>query len=155
VPNQAVPPACLLVAFGIGAPNPLSFGGRADGFDPERPGIAAVARHPLLLAIALWSGAHAVANGDLAHVSLFGAFAAFALLGMRVLDRRKRRLMGAGEWSRLAARTSAWPLASLVAGRWRPSAPPDPRRVGLGLLLWLALLALHAPVVGVSPLPPG
>ncbi|GAA0568113.1 NnrU family protein [Craurococcus roseus] len=155
VPNLAMPAACLLVAFGLGAPNPLSFGGRADGFDPERPGVAGVSRHPLLLALALWAGAHAVANGDLAHVALFGAFAGFALLGMRIIDRRKRRLIGAGEWNRLAARTSGWPLAALVDGRWRPSALPEPWRLGLGLLLWLALLALHAPVVGVSPLPPG
>lgn len=153
--NLAMPPACLLVAFGLGAPNPLSFGGRAAGFDPDRPGIAGVARHPLLLAIALWAGAHAVANGDLAHVLLFGAFAGFALLGMRALDQRKRRLVGPDEWGRLSARTSAWPLAALVTGRWRPSTPPGPRRLAAGLLLWLALLALHAPVLGVSPLPPG
>lgn len=155
VPNLAMPAACLLVAFGLGAPNPLSLGGRADGFDPERPGVAGVARHPLLLALALWAGAHAVANGDLAHVALFGAFAGFALLGMRIIDRRRRRLMGAGEWGRLAARTSAWPLAALIDGRWRPSAPPAIGRLCAGLLLWLSLLALHAPVVGVSPLPPG
>ena len=154
-PNLAMPPACLLIASGLGAPNPLSFGGRAAGFDPERPGIAGVARHPLLLALALWAGAHAVANGDLAHVSLFGAFAGFALLGMGIIDRRKRRLIGEDEWGRLAARTSAWPFAALVEGRWRPSAPPGLGRLGAGLLLWLALLALHAPVVGVSPLPPG
>jgi uncharacterized membrane protein len=153
--NLVMPVACLLVAFGIAAPNPLSFGGTARGFDPARPGIAGVARHPLLLALALWAGAHAVANGTLAHLLLFGSFAGFAILGMRIIDRRKLRQMGEAEWARLAARSSFWPLAALVSGRWRPGAAPGLARAALGLLLWLALLALHPPVIGVSPLPPG
>jgi uncharacterized membrane protein len=154
VPNLLMPAACLLVAFAVGAPNPLSFGGRATGFDPDRPGIAGVARHPLLLAIALWAGAHAVPNGNLAHVLLFGAFAGFALLGMRIIDRRRRRQMGEAAWAALAARSSAWPLAALLDGRWRASALPSPVRLGAGLLLWLALLAAHPAAIGVSPLPP-
>ena len=41
VPNLVMPFACLLVAFGVGAANPLSFGGRAAArFDPERRGLA-------------------------------------------------------------------------------------------------------------------
>lgn len=153
VPNLAMPMACLLIGFSAGAPNPLSFGGRSAGFDPEQPGIAGVARHPVLLAIALWAAAHAVPNGDLAHVLLFGAFTAFALLGMRLIDRRKRRQMGERTWRRLAARTSAWPLAALLDGRWRPRALVNPWRLGLSLLLWWVLLTLHAPVIGVTPLP--
>jgi uncharacterized membrane protein len=153
--NLMMPAVCLLVSFGVAAPNPLSFGGTARGFDPAHPGIAGVARHPLLLALALWAGAHAVANGNLAHVLLFGSFAGFAILGMRIIDRRKRRQMGEGEWSRLAAHSSCWPFAALVSGRWRPRQAPELRRVVVGLLLWLALLALHPPVIGVSPLPPG
>jgi uncharacterized membrane protein len=152
--NLAMPAACLLIAAAVGAPNPLSFGGTARGFDPAHPGIAGMARHPLLLALALWAGAHAVANGNLAHVLLFGSFAGFALLGMRIIDRRSRRQLGEAEWARLAARTSSWPLAALLDGRWRPVAPPSLLRIAAGLLLWLALLHLHAPVIGVSPLPP-
>ncbi|WP_135469013.1 NnrU family protein [Crenalkalicoccus roseus] len=155
VPNIAMPLACLLIAFGAGAANPLSFGGGGGGrFDPERPGIAGVARHPLLWAIALWAGAHAVPNGDLAHVLLFGGFAAGALAGMVAIDRRRRRALGEAEWRRLAARTSFWPLAALADGRWRPRGlAPDPRRLGAALLLYAALLLAHRPVIGVSPLP--
>lgn len=155
VVNLVMPAACLLAAGAVGAPNPLSFGGRAGGFDPARPGIAGVARHPLLWAIALWAAAHALANGNLAHVLLFGSFAGFALLGMRVLDRRRRRLLGEAEWARLAARSSAWPFAALLDGRWRPEAPPPWRRLAIGVAAWLVLLALHPVAVGVSPLPPG
>jgi uncharacterized membrane protein len=154
--NLAMPLVCVLIAFAVGAPNPLSLGGRGAGFDPRRPGIAGVARHPLLLALSLWAAVHAVANGDLAHLLLFGGFAGFAMLGMRVLDRRRRRLLGEVAWMRLAARTSDWPLAALLDGRWRPGLPrvADALRLALGLLLWLALLVLHPPVIGVSPLPP-
>jgi uncharacterized membrane protein len=154
--NLAMPLVCLLIAGAVGAPNPLSFGGRDAGFDPLHPGIVGVARHPLLLALALWAGVHAVANGDLGHLLLFGGFAAFAMLGMRALDRRRRRQLGEVAWARLSARTSAWPGAALVEGRWRPGAPTpaDARRLALGLLLWLVLLALHPVVIGVSPLPP-
>jgi uncharacterized membrane protein len=154
VPNLAMPLACLLAAFGLGAPNPLSFGGRAAGFDPERPGIAGLARHPLLWAIALWAAAHAVPNGDLAQALLFGGFAGFALLGMRMIDHRRRRQLGEAAWAQLAARTSFWPGAALLSGRWRPAGFPDPWRLAAAALLWLGLLLLHAPVIGVAPLPP-
>ncbi|WP_270936942.1 NnrU family protein [Falsiroseomonas oryzae] len=153
--NLAMPLACLLAACALGAPNPLSFGGTARGYDPARPGIVGVSRHPLLLAIAIWAGVHAVANGNFAHVLLFGSFAAFAVLSMRVLDRRRRRQLGEAEWARLAARSSGWPLAALLDGRWRPTSPPGATRIALGLLAWLLLLALHPAAIGVSPLPPG
>lgn len=153
VPNLLMPPVCLLVAFGIAAPNPLSFGGRSTGFDPAHPGIAGLARHPLLLAIGLWAVSHTVPNGNLAHAVLFGSFAGFALLGMAAIDRRKRRQMGEREWAALAAGTSFWPGAALLSGRWRPSGGPSPARLAAGLLLWLLLLLLHRPVIGVSPLP--
>ena len=86
---------CLILALSIGRPNPFSFGGgRDESFDPKRPGIVGWMRHPLLVALVLWAAAHLPANGDLAHALLFGTFVAFALLGGRLVDRRKRRSMG-------------------------------------------------------------
>jgi uncharacterized membrane protein len=156
VPNLTMPVACLLAAFGIGASNPLSFGGRnAQAFDPERPGVAGVSRHPLLLAIVLWAASHTVPNGDLAHVLLFGAFAVAGVMGMLAIDRRKRREMGAAQWQQLAARTSLLPLSALLAGRWRPDLKRlSWRRLAVAVLLYASLLLLHQPVIGVSPNPP-
>lgn len=154
VPNLAMPLACLLVAFGTAAPNPLSLGGRTAGYDPEHPGIAGLTRHPLLWALALWAGAHVVPNGDLAHLLLFGGFAGFALLGMWAIDRRRRRQLGAEAWARLALRTSFLPGAALAAGRWRPATLPTALRLAAAALLWIALLLLHGPVIGVTPFPP-
>jgi uncharacterized membrane protein len=155
VPNLVMPLVCLLAAYGIAAPNPLSFGGRrTPAFAPERPGVLGIVRHPLLWALALWAAGHAVPNGDLAHVLLFGTFAGFALFGMRAIDRRNRRLMGAEAWERLAGRTSFWPFAALLAGRWRPSRPAvQPLRLAAAVVLYLALLFGHSAVIGVSPVP--
>lgn len=151
--NLVMPLAVLLASFGIAAPNPLSFEGRASGFDPDHPGIAGVTRHPLLLALMLWSLAHVIVNGDLAQVLLFAPFAAFALIGMRSIDRRNRRLWGMAEWSRMTAKTSLLPGSAWVAGRWRPRARVSMLRFAIAVLIWLGLLYLHPMVIGVSPLP--
>jgi uncharacterized membrane protein len=154
-PTLAMPVVCLLIAFAVAAPNPLSFGGASpERFNPERPGIAGIARHPLLWALALWSVTHLIPNGDLAHAILFGGFSVFSLAGMAAIDLRMRRRFGEPEWRRLAARTSLFPFAAVVAGRWHPKGRPNGRRLGLGVALWLGLLTLHPLVIGVSPLPP-
>lgn len=154
-PNIAMPFVCLLAAFGAAAPNPLSFGGRqTHTFDADHPGIAGVARHPILWALALWSGAHLVANGDLAHVILFGGFAALALLGMRAIDRRMRRRLGEATWLQLAHRTSLVPFGSLVTGRWRPDhLHIDLKRGLIALVLYVIFVASHSTLIGVSSLP--
>ncbi|MDF3854649.1 NnrU family protein [Paracoccus sp. P2] len=71
----------------------------------------------------LWGAAHLLANGDLAHVVLFGLLLAYALFGLAISLRQ-------GVALRLT-----WP------------------RLALAALAWAALLYLHLPVIGVSPLP--
>ena len=133
-------PACLLLALGVGVPNPFSFGGGdAAWFDPDRPRIVGVTRHPLLWALALWAAAHLVANGDLAHLLLFGGLLAMALAGIVQLDRRAARRLGDARWRRLAGRS--------VTG-WRGA---DALRLTGAVLLYAALLLAHGPVIGVSP----
>lgn len=151
--NLVMPVAIALTVYGTAAPNPFAFEGRATGFDPDRPGIAGLTRQPLLWALALWSGAHLLANGDLAHVILFGTFLALALAGMPMVERRRRRSMGEAEWARLAGHTGLMPLAALVHGRWHPSGLPPPGRTLAALAAWAAVWHLHAPVIGVWPGP--
>jgi len=144
VPLLTMLPVCLILALAIARPNPFSFGGARNGrFDPARPRIVRLHRHPLLLALALWAAAHAVPNGDLAHVMLFGTFAAFALLGMRLIDRRQQREIGP-KWQELQAATVHAPF-------WRPVAPVS--RLAIGATLFAGLIWLHRLVIGVSPLP--
>ncbi len=92
-------------------------------------------------------------NGDVAHVVLFGLFASFAMAGMATVDRRKRRLMGDSEWTRLAARTSWWPLSALVQGQLGLGSELFQPRLLIATALYGTLLALHSPVIGVAPWP--
>ena len=156
LPNIAMPIACLLFVFGTAAPNPLSIASsNNEAFEPDHPGIAGVTRHPVLWAAALWAIAHAVPNGDLAHILLFGLFGVFSLLGMLAIDARNRRVLGMAEWHRLSHNTSLVPLAALAGGRWRPSfGKINWLRLAAATGLYVGLLALHRPVIGVSPLPP-
>lgn len=138
--------ACPLIVAGMSVRNPLSFGGLGHrAFDPEAPGILGLSRHPLLLALLLWSLAHLLANGSLAHVILFGGSAVFCWAGMALIDRRKRRLVGA-EWDRLARNTSRFSLRGLPA-LLRPHA------LAGGAALYLVLVVAHETVIGVSPAP--
>ncbi|MFA3918075.1 NnrU family protein [Ruegeria hyattellae] len=138
--------ACPLIVAGMSMRNPFSFGGLGRGsFDPEHPGILALSRHPLLLALLFWSLAHLLANGDLAHVILFGGFAAFSVAGMALIDRRKRRMMGA-EWDWLARNTARFSVCGL-------SALLHPHALMGGAALYLLFFAVHGTVIGLSPVP--
>lgn len=142
VPHAAMTVALVIVALALGRPNPLSFGGAHDDrFDPTRPGIVGVFRHPILVALALWAGSHIVPNGDLAHVLLFGAFLVMAIGGMAVIDRRKRRLLGADAWRRYAAARPKFAefLTAATAAR-----------VAAAFLAQAALIELHVWFAGVA-----
>lgn len=155
LPNLAMPFAFVLATLGIGMAQPFTLGGgRASRFDADDPGLAAVSRHPLLMALALWSGAHLAVNGDLAHALLFGGFLVMALAAMRAADRRARREL-TPEAARGFFRTTALlSLAPLGDRRWRRRAWPRIARRGLaGLGLWLAALMLHGTLIGAPPFP--
>lgn len=149
VPAVVMPMACVVLALGVGIPNPFSIGGaRAERFDPARAGVLTLTRHPVLAAIVLWAAAHLPPNGDLATAALFAAFAAMGIVGMHALDRRRRRSWGEATWQRMTRGTGRW----RVDARCLMSRPVGVRVVA-GLAAWLLLLVLHPIVLGVSPLP--
>lgn len=140
-------PVCLILGLAIARPNPFSFGGaRNEGFDPARPGIVRLSRHPLLLALALWAAAHLMPNGTLAHVILFATFALFALFGGKLVDRRKKRALG-DDWAVVLDRTRETPLVQAF-----PLGETFLRLLAGGGL-YLLLIWLHPLLFGVSPLP--
>ncbi len=154
VPFLVMPIVFGIISLTIAAPNPLSFGGRHhERFEPENPGIAGFARHPLLVALALWAFAHVIPNGDLAHVLLFGALGLFAVIGMTLIDRRRRAEFGNAEWTRLAEGTSNWPLHAWFTGRSTPKIMVSVQRIGFAVLFWACLIWAHATLFGVSPWP--
>ncbi|HET9067552.1 MAG TPA: NnrU family protein [Amaricoccus sp.] len=155
VPNIAMPFAFVLAACGVGMPQPFTLGGRrAARFDPADPGPAAVTRHPVLLALALWAGAHLVANGDLAHVVVFGGFLAMALVAMRAGDRRAAAALPAADAAAFFGATAGVSLVPLGDGEWwRRNGGRLLPRAAIGLLVWVVALLLHPALIGVSPLP--
>jgi uncharacterized membrane protein len=155
VPNIVMPFACVLIAYGFASPDPFSITGlNRAAFDPSRPGIAGITRHPILWAVTLWAGAHVVPNGDLAHVILFGLFALFGLAGMAIFDARKRREWGAELWAERTAHTSLLPFAAVLAGRFSGAGlHARPLLLIAALALYLSLILLHPHAIGLSPLP--
>lgn len=153
-PVVVMPVACVLLVGALTAPNPLSLAVMRGAYDPARPGIVSVTRHPLMWALILWAAAHLLPNGDAASVLVFGVFLALGLLGIRGLDAKARDRLGAVAWERQAAVTACVPFAAALAGRqaidW---AGIGWARAVTGLLLYGALLFGHPYVIGVSPLP--
>lgn len=140
---------CLILAFSLARPNPFSFGGaRNETFDPLKPGIVRWMRHPILIALALWAALHLLANGDLAHVLLFGVFVAFALFGSSLIDARKKRDLGTKRWQAFLADVKAQPFFN-TDFRGAPIA----LRLCAGLLGYALLLVFHSHVIGVSVAP--
>ena len=141
-------PVCLILALSIARPNPFSFGGAwNDRFDASRPGIVGWMRHPLLVALALWAGAHIVPNGDLAHVILFGVLGGFAVAGRALIDRRKRRVLGTQRWAALNEARKAAPMVQAPTS-WIGFAI----RVLIGVAVFAALAWAHPYVIGVPAL---
>lgn len=136
-------PACALVAFAIGQPNPYSFGGlRNERYDPAHPGVVRFTRHPYLAAIALWSLGHALANPDLAHLVLFGCFFAMAFAGMAMPDRRRRS--GLSTQRQAYEPQGAGPVGSLTG------IGITARAFG-AVMLYAALISLH-PLFAGAPI---
>jgi uncharacterized membrane protein len=145
VPVVAMFFACQLIVAGVTTPNPFSIGIGGRRFDPDRPGILCLTRHPLFWALGLWAGAHIVPNGDVAALILFVPLLLLALPGPRLLERKRRRALGADAFAALARHTHA--------PAWAMLREIGLLRVGGGVLLYVALLHLHPIVIGVSPLP--
>lgn len=153
VANILMALALLLVVGGTAIANPFSLGGLAEKpYVPGNPGILAATRHPVLWALVLWSAAHLMANGDLAHVLLFACLGVFSVAGMLAMEQRSRKRTGT-QWSQLSRGTSLVPFGALLTGKARRADLLQPRLVLLPFV-WGGIVLLHRPAVGVSPLPP-
>jgi uncharacterized membrane protein len=149
-----MPLALVLLGAGALAPNPLSIAFVTRPFDPAAPGAVAVTRHPILWGLGLWGLAHLPANGHLVGLVLFGTLGAFALIGLGVVESRRRVTLGRDRWQALARPTSFLPFVALLTGRARW--PRDARTIagaGAGLLVAALLLAGgHLLLFGRDPL---
>ena len=89
-------PACVLIVAGMASPNPFSLGWGRKGFDPARPGIVGVSRHPAIWGLGLWAGPLS-------------------------LDAKRRRVLGVEAFGQLKADVArtAVSTALVQAGPWR------------------------------------
>jgi len=156
VPLLVMPLAAILAVAGLTTPSPTLVGGERflDGA-PGSPavGILSITRHPFLWGSGLWALSHLTVNGDLASLVVMGGIAVLSFAGMHHIDQRREAALGAA-WGPMKLTTSLLPFGAVLTGRsridwrglgwWRPL---------LGLVVYAALLHLHAGLIGVSPLP--
>ncbi len=146
-PSLVMPLAWQLWVIGLTSRNPFSIGAGGKGFDPARPGILRLTRHPVVWGLGLWAAAHLVPNGHLAGLVLFGPLLAMSALGPRILDAKRKRSLGEEQWRSLAE-----PLDGAVD--WRALlAEVGVIRILAGLALVPALMVLHPLVIGLSSYP--
>lgn len=146
--------ALVLIVGGILTPNPSSPGGGeiiAQRQDLAQ-GIFAITRHPVMWGIAIWAIAHAVSEATLRGFEFFGTFAATALIGSWLQQRRKKAEIPA--WARFEAKTSYLPFAAIIQGRTKLSLKAIGWwRIAVAVILWAAILHFHYQLFGVQPLP--
>lgn len=148
VPLVAMIPACLLFAAAVTRPNPLSVSFVGGASSKTGPGVLALTRHPILWSFFLWAAAHAVANGDVVGLILFGGFAAFSLFGMALMVKRARHAMTPAGFA------AAWAVAEGSPGARLRRAWSFRTAVELaaGIALYAAALTAHGAVIGIDPL---
>ena len=151
-PILVMPVALFFLIGGTIIPNPLSVGFMANRFDPNKPGLVGITRHPILWGFVFWSACHVIPNGDLVSAILFGGFAAFALLAMPIIDRRKQRQLGLG-WPDLARRTSVIPFWAMLRGPGSRAWPGHSFAMTavITIIAYAALLLAHATLFGPDP----
>lgn len=155
VPTVVMPFAMFLAVIGVGTRWPYTLGSKAGtAFDPANPGLAAMTRHPLLWALALWSAAHLPPNGDLAHVVLFGGFGVMSLAAMPMFDRRAQAALSADDAARLFQAAPLLSFGVLSDPKWLIENRHDLAwRLAVAAAIWAAAFGLHSTVIGVSPSP--
>jgi len=147
-------PAVFFFVLGFATPNPTAVQAERLFAEPDVvQGVLRITRHPVMWGLGLWGIAHIIANGDLASLIFFGSLTLLALGGAANLQARKRVLLGAS-WDRFAAVTSYWPFGAIIAGRnkvvWSEIGL---WRIVLAIVAYIALVAFHPLVIGVSPMP--
>lgn len=131
-------PASWLLIGGLTTPNPFSISLSHRPFDREHPGIVGLVKHPVLWGFALWASVHAIANGDVVSLILFGGFLLFSLAGMALVGRRRTRALG-NEAAALQPVNRRWTPGQLLS------------TLGGGTLFYVAALLAHPLLFGPNP----
>jgi uncharacterized membrane protein/mono/diheme cytochrome c family protein len=153
-PVLVMPISLLLLIAGFSTKSATTVGTADVAADPDAArGIFTITRHPALWGFALWAGAHLLANGELRAILVFVAILVLAVAGMVHIDRRRAASLGA-TWEGYRAKTSLVPFVALIRRKTRL----DLKGIGIVRVLaaafvYVAILHMHALVIGASPMP--
>jgi uncharacterized membrane protein len=114
-----MPLALLLAVTGFATPNPTAVLTEPPAANWQPRGIFTVTRHPVMWGFGIWALLHILADGDLAAILLFGAFAVLALGGTLAIDAKKRRRWSTESWRSFSATTSNLPFLAILQRRAR------------------------------------
>lgn len=156
IPNILMPFAFIFLVAGFTVPNPLSISSRAEGFDPEKPGlIVATTRHPVLWGFLFWSLSHIIPNGEYPLVLMFMIFTLFSIAGMALLDFKRKREMTESIWLQYSKYTHPVLFCSkaFLSGHFRLT-KQDIFGIILGLFIYVVFYILHGSLFGIVPMPP-
>jgi uncharacterized membrane protein len=124
----------------------------AGGGSTEPRGILKITRHPSFVAFSLFGIAHILMNGWAGDVIFFGMFPALGIIGGMHQDQRKIRELGE-RYREFLAKTSFMPFAALLSGRVQWTSADMPwAAIGAGVVLTVAIVALHPMIFGGNPL---
>jgi len=105
-------------------------------------GVFRVTRHPMMWSFALWALSHIVLLWSWRTMITAFAIGLLALVGARLQDRKKERLMG-DAWEQWESRTSYWPRwSAMLRAGWLPWT--------LGLGFFALFSWLHMPIGGIA-----
>jgi uncharacterized membrane protein/mono/diheme cytochrome c family protein len=154
VPAIVMPISVLLLIAGFSTKSATTVGTGSVAADPDAArGIFTITRHPALWGFTLWAAAHLLANGELRAILVFVAILVLAVRGMLAIDRRRAAELGE-TWEGYRAKTSLVPFEAIIRGKNKL----DLRGIGLVRVLaaafvYVAILHMHALVIGASPMP--
>ncbi len=145
--------ALILALGGILTPNPSAPGaGKLLENSDLSKGIFAITRHPLMWGAAIWAIAHAISEATLRGFLFFGAFAATALIGSWLQQRRKRATLPG--WAAFEAKTSFVPFMAILDGRSKLSVKAIGWwRIAVAAVAWALVMHFHTQIFGAQPLP--
>jgi len=144
--------AFVLIFAGVLNPNPSSPGSEKVLETPTATdGVFAITRHPVMWGVAIWAFAHLISQATWRGFAFFGAFAATALIGSWLQQRRKR--VSVPGWANFESKTSFFPFLALIEGRatlqvrairWLP--------LLVAVIAWAAMLHFHGWLFGTPAL---
>lgn len=91
-----------------------------------RTHIRRIAKHPMLLGLAIWAAVHLLANGDTRGTLLFGSFLGYAAIDLASAVQRH------------------------AVKEFTPTAPHDAIAVAAGIVVAIAFMGFHRPLFGVA-----